>query len=125
MDEKTSITIQNQMKVYESKIIDAINTNDFKKVEPTLLIGSSLYNSQKKLVKDLFKKGIKEKLVGYEIYAIGYSYSKKEYKVYLFEDVAIKYPPKTTYATKKYSWCYTVKLDEKTNSCKLSKIEKW
>ncbi len=123
-DEKISAAIQDQLKAYESKIIDAVNTNDFKKVEPTLLKGSSLYDSQKKLVQDLFKKGIKEKLVGFEIYAIGYS-SKKEYKVYVSEDVAIKYPPKSSYTTKEFSWCYTVKADDKTGTYKLSSIEKW
>lgn len=125
IDEKTLVLIQNQMKVYENKIIDAVNSNNFKKVEPVLLKGSSLYTAQKKLVQDLFKKGIKEKLVNYEIYAIGYSYTAKMYKVYVLEDVSIRYPPKKDYVTKKFSWCYTVKVDEKTGNCQLNKIEEW
>lgn len=124
-DENTSLAIQNQIKAYETKIIEAINTNDFKKVEQTLLANSSLYNSQMKLVKDLYRKGIKEKLAGYEIYAIVYSYSSKEYRVYVTEDITIKYPSTKSYTTKKYNWCYTVIFDAKANTYKLTKIKKW
>jgi hypothetical protein len=123
--EDTSLKIQSLMKNYETQIIDAINLNNFKKVEPTLFKDSNLYTSQKKLVSDLYKKGTKEKLESYEIYAIGYSYDEDSYKVYVFENIAIKTPPAKAYTSKKFSWCYTIKPDNITKSFKLTKIEKW
>ncbi|MDP4181981.1 MAG: DUF3298 domain-containing protein, partial [Bacillota bacterium] len=125
ISDSLSTQIQNAMKNYETQIISAINTNDFKKVEPTLLKDSSLYTSQKKLVSDLFKKGIKESLGSYDIYAIGYSYNEDVFKVYTTESIAVKTPPSKSYITKKFSWCYSVKVDTKTKTCKLCKIEKW
>ncbi|KNY29345.1 WG repeat-containing protein [Pseudobacteroides cellulosolvens] len=121
----TSATIQNQIKAYENKIIEAINTNDFKKVEPLLYKDSSLYNEQKALIKNLNKNGIKEKLVSFEIYAMGYLNNPDEVKVYVLEDIGIKYSTKKNYDSRKYSWCYTVKYDKSTKSYKLSKISKW
>jgi len=120
-----SANIENQIKAYENKIIEAINTNDFKKVEPVLYKDSSLYNEQKALVKNLSKNGIKEKLVNFEIYAMGYLNNTDEVKVYVLEDISIKYPSKKNYETNKYSWCYTLKYDTSTKSYKLCKISKW
>lgn len=125
IDQKTSTAIQNQIGNYEMKLVEAINSNDFKKVEPTLLKGSTLYTAQKKLVSDLFKKKIKEKLVDFEIFSVAYLSQLNEYHVYVLEDISIKYPNKKNYETKKFSWCYTVVKDQKTGSFTLSKIEKW
>ncbi|HEY9061708.1 MAG TPA: WG repeat-containing protein [Pseudobacteroides sp.] len=125
LTDEASISIQNTIKSYESKIIEAINTNDFKKVEPVLVKDSSLYNDQKSLVKNLYKKGIKEKLINFEIYAIGYLNNMQEVKVYVLEDVGIMYPPKKSYETRKFSWCYTAKYDKNTKTYKLTKISKW
>jgi hypothetical protein len=125
IDQKTSVAIQNLIGTYEKKLIEAINTNDFKKVEPTLLKGSNLYTAQKKLVSDLFKKNTKEKLVDFEVYAIASSPENNQYHVYVLEDIGIKYSNKKNYETKKFSWCYTVVKDEKTGSFTLSNIEKW
>jgi hypothetical protein len=108
---------------YERKIIEAINTNSFAKVENYLLKGSSLYNSQMKLVQSLNKQKINEKLIKYEVYAADYDYAKKEYRVFVIEEVAVKHPGKS-YVNKQYSWYYTVKLDN-TNNYKLSGIAKW
>ncbi len=120
-----SANIENQIKTYENKIIEAINTNDFKKVEPVLYKDSSLYNEQKALVKNLNQKNIKEKLVNYEIYAMGYLDYTDEVKVYVMEDISIKYPSKKNYETYKYSWCYTLKYDTSAKCYKLGKISKW
>jgi hypothetical protein len=125
LTDESSISIQNLIKSYESKIIDAVNTNDFKKVEPTLYKDSSLYNDQKNLVRNLYKKGIKEKLINFEIYGIGYSKNPDEVKVYVLEDIGIMYPPKKSYETQKFSWCYTAKYDKNTKTYKLTKISKW
>ena len=121
----TSASIENQIKAYENKLIEAINTNDFKKVEPLLYKDSSLYNEQKTLIKNLNKNGIKEKLVSFEIYGMGYLNNSDEVKVYVLEDIGIKYSTKKNYESRKYSWCYTLKYDKSTKSYKLSKISKW
>lgn len=116
-------SIEKLMGNYEQSLITAVNNNSFAKVEPTLLPGSSLYYSQKKLVSDLYKRNIKEKLVNYQIYAIDKEYNSDVYKVYVNETAAIKYPNKN-YVNKSFSWCYTVKPD-KNGAYKLSDIVKW
>lgn len=110
---------------YESKIIEAINTNSFSKVAPYLLKGSSLYNSQIALVKSLYKKQTRERLDGYEIKAIGYDSTKNEIKVFVSETIGIKYVGRSSYMNKKFDWCYTVKYDSASKGYKLSNIEKW
>jgi hypothetical protein len=123
--DKTSLDIQNSIKSYEKMLIEAINSNDFKKVEPVLFKGSSLYNDQQKLVKNLNKQGIKEKLNSFEIFAIGYIEDRDEYRVYVIEDIGVLYPAGKDYVSKKFNWCYSVKLDRNTKSYKLSRIDKW
>lgn len=123
--EPTAVTaIEALMKSYEVSLVEAINTNQFTKVEGYLVKGSSLYNSQKLLVQNLYKKGTKERLNKYEIYAVGYDDGKKEFKVFVLEDIAVKYAGKN-YVNKSYSWCYTVVRDTKTGKFLLSRIEKW
>lgn len=121
--DSTVKTIESLVSSYEKSIIEAINSNSFSKVEPYLLKNSNLYNSQKKLVPDLYKKNTKEKLIKYEIYAIDKNSNNNEYRVYVLEDIAIKYAGKD-YVNKKYSWYYTVKVDNSGNY-KLSDIYKW
>jgi hypothetical protein len=119
---KTSLS--NLVGSYENKIVEAININSFSKVEPYLLKGSTLYNSQVKLVQSLYKKGTREKLVSYEIKAIAYDDVKKEYRLFVSEVVGIKYTGKS-YVNKSYDWCYTAKLDSTSKSYKLSDLVKW
>jgi KWG Leptospira./Protein of unknown function (DUF3298). len=124
VDSSVVTSVINVMKAYENGIVSAINNNSFTKVESTLLKGSSLYTAQKKLVQNLYTKGIKEKLVKYEVYAIVYDDSAKAYRVFTNETVAIKYPGKN-YVNKQYSWCYTAVYDKSKNSCQLSDIKAW
>ncbi len=124
-DIKASVvkSIETLMDSYEKNMIEAINSNNFSKVEGCLLKGSNLYNSQKKLIPYLYKKNTKEKLTKYEIYAIDYDYENKQYRAYVLEEVAIKYSGKN-YVNNKYSWCYTLKTDSEGNY-KLTDIVKW
>ena len=115
--------IESLLGSYEQNIIKAINNNTFSAVEPYLLKGSSLYNSQKSLVSGLFKKNTKEKLNKYEIYAIEKVNDSELYRVYVLEDIAIKYAGKN-YVNKKFSWYYMVSLD-KDSKYKLTDIAKW
>lgn len=121
--DSTVKSIESLISSYEKNIIEAINNNSFPKVEACLLKNSNLYNSQKQLVPSLYKKNTKEKLIKYEIYAIDKDYDTGIYRVYVLEEVSIKYSGKN-YVNKKYSWYYTVKADENGNY-KLSDINKW
>lgn len=116
-------SIESVMSSYEKNIIEAINSNNFTKVEGCLLKVSNLYNSQKKLVSDLYKKNTKEKLTKYEIYNIDNVYESNQYKAYVIEEVAVKYSGKS-YVNKKFNWCYTIKVDSAGNY-KLTDISKW
>jgi hypothetical protein len=116
-------SIETLLGAYEKNIVEAVNSNNFSKVEATLQKGSSLYNSQKKLVQELYKKGTKEKLTDYEIYAVDFDFDKDEYRVYVIENVAVKYKGKN-FTNQKYQWCYSVKPDSSGNF-KLSGIQKW
>ncbi len=115
--------IENLMNSYEQNIVTSINNNTFSNVEPYLLKGSNLYNSQKNLVASLYSKNTKEKLIKFEIYAVDKDYDSELYRVFVTEEIGIKYTGKN-YVSKKYSWCYTVKPD-KDQSLKLSDIAKW
>lgn len=124
LDDRVINSISSLMGAYEKQMVEAINTNQFNRVEGSLLKGSVLYNSQKKLVQNLYSKKIKEKLVSFEVYAIEYDSEKKAYKVYTLEEVGIQYSGKS-FVNNKYSWCYTVNFESKTKLYKLSNIQKW
>jgi len=123
LDDSKIKQIESTIENYEQNIITSINNNKFSYVEPYLLKGSNLYNSQKTLVSNLYKKNIREKLVKYEIYAIEQLSNSDTYRVYVLEEIAVKYPGKD-YVNNNYSWCYTVKLDS-DSKFKLSDIVKW
>lgn len=125
-DKKTAQAIEKTMETYQQSLVDAINSNDFGKVEAVLAKDSDLYKDQKKLVGDLFSQGIEEKLEGFEIYAIRYDIENEnaDYKIFVTENISIKMPQKN-FETKQFTWCYTAKYNHESNVCKLSKIEKW
>ncbi|OPZ91856.1 MAG: KWG Leptospira [Firmicutes bacterium ADurb.Bin419] len=123
-NEKTRNALEKTMETYQQSLVEAINTNDFGKVEAVLEKDSALYNDQKALVANLSQQGIEKKLEGYEIYAINYDYETKEYKLYVIEKIGIK-KPQESFETKQFEWCYTAKYDKDTDKCTLLKIEDW
>lgn len=104
--EKDSI-VNTAIKNYENTIVDAINSNNFTAVEATLIKDSSLYKSQKALIANLNKQGIKEKLAGFSISKIQWNEDKSVCKVYVNETISIKYPEKE-YVDKDFSYVYTL-----------------
>lgn len=108
---------------YETLLVEAINNNDFSLIESLLVPNSNLYNSQKKLVSDLYTKNIKEKLIDFNIESIENTGKNGIYKVYVSESIGIKYLDKQDFETKKYDWIYTVVKSK--DSIGLSEIEKW
>ncbi|HYF82986.1 MAG TPA: hypothetical protein VEB00_08170 [Clostridia bacterium] len=116
-----SVQVVDLINSYEISFVEAVNHNDFSLVEPYLAVGSSLYDSQKKLVHDLYIKGIKEKYVSHEIGFLYYD-SSSSYEVEVIETINIAYPGKGE-SNKDFQWIYTVnKID---NKLKLSQIVKW
>ena len=107
---------------YEISLVKAINTNKFSLVEKTLTPGSALYQSQKQLVANLYRKRIQEDLNGFYVRKIR-MVAPGRYKVYVYERVGIKYPNQKEFVEKEYYWAYTVV--EKGDQLTLSNIEKW
>lgn len=116
-----SAQIVDLIKKYELGLVEAINKNNFTSVEPYLKKGSPLYESQKKLVKNLFSQGINEELISHEVGYIYYE-SNDIYRVEVIETIKIRYPQKRD-EEKEYQWIYTA--ERVKDAIKLSKIEKW
>lgn len=115
--------IEEVVRNYEILLIEAINNNDFSLIKNVLIPNSNLYNLQKELVADLYNKNIKERLVKFDIINIQNMENSGVYKVYVSDNIAIKYPDKQDFETKEYNWIYTVIKNK--NSVGLSDIEKW
>lgn len=115
--------IEEAIKNYEATMIEAINKNDFSLVEPWLYPESSLYTSQKKLVGDLNKKQIKEKLNSYSIDSIT-SGKLDIIRVYITENIGIQYPGKD-YEVKQFKWVYSVRYSYTDRKYQLTYIDKW
>ena len=113
--------IEEIINTYEVLLIEAINSNNFSIIEKYLVKNSDLYNAQKNLVNTLYKKGIKEKLINYNIYDIKLS-SNGIAKVYVSETIEIK-NSENKVITKQFNWIYTV--ISKETSVGISDITKW
>lgn len=95
---------------YINGLTTAINTGDFSSVAGTLK--GSLYSDQQSLVKNLYKKGIKENWVSYSVVGFnkaGTSSSGPLYKIQTLETVSI-IQPDGSQKTNKYNWMYTAVL---------------
>ncbi|MDY0943796.1 lysozyme inhibitor LprI family protein [Priestia megaterium] len=92
---------------YINGLTAAINTGDFSYVAGTLK--GSLYNDQQSLVRNLYKKGIKENWVSYSVVGFnkaGTSSDGPLYKIQTVETVSV-IQPDGSQKTKKYNWMYT------------------
>ncbi|MDM8148512.1 lysozyme inhibitor LprI family protein [Priestia megaterium] len=95
---------------YVNGLTTAINTGDFSNVAGTLK--GSLYNDQQSLVKNLYKKGIKENWVSYSVVGFnkeGTSSDGPLYKIQTVETVSVIQPDESQ-KTNKYNWMYTAVL---------------
>lgn len=115
--------IEEVVRNYEILLIEAINNNDFSLVENLLVTNSNLYNSQKKLVSDLYKKNIKEKLIDFDIKDIKETEKVGIYKVYVNERIGIKYPERQDFEIKEFNWIYTVVNNK--DGIGISDMNKW
>lgn len=108
---------------YRGAFVDAVDTNNFNQLSNFLIPNSEIYNSQKKLVSELYEKGIKEEKIKVDI-----KYSPRVldygiYKVYVTETIGIKYPDKQDYEIKDFHWIYTVEASK--DNIGISNIEEW
>jgi len=95
---------------YINGLTAAINTGDFSNVAGTLK--GSLYNDQQSLVKNLYKKGIKENWMSYSVVGFnkaGTSSDGPLYKIQTVETVSV-IQPDGSQKTNKYNWMYTAVL---------------
>ncbi|WP_394223526.1 lysozyme inhibitor LprI family protein [Priestia aryabhattai] len=95
---------------YINGLTAAINTGDFSNVAGTLK--GSLYNDQQSLVKNLYKKGIKENWVSYSVVGFNKSGTSSDgplYKIQTVETVSV-IQPDGSQKTNKYNWMYTAVL---------------
>ncbi|MGE5653478.1 MAG: DUF3298 domain-containing protein, partial [Bacillota bacterium] len=115
---------QGIMEDYETALVEAINENNFALLELRLFPYSSLYDAQKKLVPDLFRKAIKERFEGCEV--VGYERipGAKSYRLHVRERIAIQYPGEQ-FVTKQFEYAYTVKYMPGERGYQLSDIERW
>jgi hypothetical protein len=116
--------IEEAVKNYENTLIEAINKNDFKLVEPWLYPESSLYTAQKKLVAGLNKKKIIEKLESYSVEKIEQDDSGMIYRVYVTENIGIQYPGKDN-TVRQFNWVYSARYDYYNRQYQLTYIDKW
>lgn len=121
---KSDAEVKASMDKYENGLMDAVNKNDFSCVEHVLYENSNLYKAQKQLIDSLNKQGIKEKLNSYSVDSVEWNAYENVCKVYVKEDIAIKYPGKD-YASKKFAYIYSLKYSDKDKAWQLSDIEKW
>lgn len=89
---------------------DAVNNHKFSLVEPYLIPGSTLYNSQRNLLEFLYKHEVREEFVQSRI--LGYSHPGENgvYKVSVYEEYNIIYKNGKK-ENKGYNWIYTVDSD--------------
>lgn len=116
--------MQETISAYQNGLVEAINSNDFSKVEPYLVKDGSLYKNQEKLVADLYKKGIKEKALDCKVLNASYNDEANEYYAYVEERAEVSYPDGRVEAVMgRYE--YTVYYYAESRKCLLNKIAKW
>ncbi len=67
LNQQKNAQVEKLIQSYEHNFVSAINAGDFSIVSSDLLMGSKIYNSQKKTIKSYFSRGIKERLISYKI----------------------------------------------------------
>lgn len=114
--------IEETVRNFKYFMVKAVNENDFSLIENFLLEKSELYNSQKQLVSSLASKKVKKELIKFYIENIEYQ-DKDDIKVYVYEQIGIKYPDEERYPVKDYYLVYTLRGNE--GLYKIIDIEQW
>jgi len=106
-NEEMYVAADNLINEYAYALCSAVNEGDFSLVSSTLLKDSNLYNSQKKLVSDLYSKGTKESMKSLRITNTEIIDSTTLY-IYTEETATITHSSGQS-ETKSYKWKYTAK----------------
>ncbi|HKL98327.1 MAG TPA: WG repeat-containing protein, partial [Mobilitalea sp.] len=112
------------IKLYEKSMVSAININYFDYVEPHLLKESSLYKSQKELVKSLSDRDIREEYISSKVEKVEYDRPNNQYLVYTEEIISIDYPDQGK-VIKTFYYIYTVVASDIGYRLQLSDIKTW
>ena len=108
--EPSDFEFENLMSEYMYSIVDAINSGDFNIVKGTLTSGGPLYKKQKKLVTDLFNKGVTEDLIEFTFLGSPKKVASNKYEMLVKETHRIYYVDKESKEVVN-TWKYTLKLD--------------
>ncbi len=112
------------MDAYQVALVDAINQNKFELLSPRLFPYSNLYDSQQKLVADLFKQGIKERFEGCAVVSYARIPGTKNFRLHVREQIAIQYPGEQL-VSKRFEYAYTIKYMPGERGYLLSAIQRW
>ncbi len=110
-EENTDFTaVRKLIENYEEAGIQAVNENDFNKVERFLVPESFIYEFQKEHIANMGQQKIKKELIGYVVKEIKNGQKSGEYDAFVYEKIKIVYPDKEAEA-KEYKWIYTAAAD--------------
>lgn len=109
------------MEDYQTEMYDAVNNDDFSLVEPYLVEGSELHESQEDLVDHLNDKGTTEELQDYDIKDTNCDEDNESCQIDVDETVEIMYESGDSEETD-YSWTYTAEETD-DDTWKLKNIE--
>lgn len=115
--------VREAVRQYEQLLVDAINSNDFSRVQPAMVPCSPLYYDQMNLVSNLNKDNIQERLISCSIDDVKFVGAGGVFQVYVSDTVGIKYPDRPDFEAKEFKWIYTVKKDD--GKTRLSSIRAW
>ncbi len=117
-----SYWIEEIVNSYEELITDAINKNDFSKIEHLLLPDSNIYQAQENFVVEQYGKGIKYKYIDSKLEDYERENQKNDYKAYVSANIEISEPNKDK-VIKAFKRIYTIIIGEKTK--RIIDIQEW
>ncbi|GGH11076.1 TcaA NTF2-like domain-containing protein [Paenibacillus segetis] len=101
------------LRAYEEAIADAINNNDFSKVEKYLIKDSKIYQEQKLYISNQHAEGVTYSLISYDIENIEEDSSNSdEYKLYVKETIGLNESNENKNTETTEYWMYTIISNE-------------
>lgn len=112
------------LRAYEEAVIDALNNNDFGRIEKYLIDKSEFYNKMKSMISEQASKGETFTLISFDIEDIvQQDDGSEEYDLYVKETIAIYDENQSKSIEKTEYWIYTIISNE--NSEGISKRTEW
>ncbi len=112
------------LRAYEENVIDALNNNDFGRIEKYLIDDSEFFNQTKSMISEQVPKGKTYTLISYDIEDIvQHEDSNEEYDLYVKEKIALYDENQNKSIEKTDFWIYTIISNEKSEG--ISKRTVW